>query len=117
MEELLRTIFNAFPEKSTITFKGKCSDCGVAVIIDIIPTSEGFGLLGGALIKCSTDKYAANCLDCFKVNPKMIELYNGKTQHFDIFDKNDFLGSILPARLSKKSNSGIFANFACSKIR
>jgi hypothetical protein len=97
MEKLFRTIFEAFPETSTITFKGKCSDCGAAVIIDIVPTSGGFGLLGGALIKCSTDKYAANCLDCFKVNLKMIELYNGKTQRFAIFDKKDLLGSILPA--------------------
>ena len=97
MEKVFRTIFEVFPETSTISFKGKCSDCGVAVIIDIISTSGGFGLLGGALIKCSTDKYAANCLDCFKVKPKMIERYNGKTQHFDIFDKKDFLGHILPA--------------------
>ena len=34
-----------FPEKSKIIFKGDCSDCGNEVIIDILPTSGGFGLL------------------------------------------------------------------------
>jgi hypothetical protein len=95
MEQLLRTIFEAFPEKSTLVFKGKCSDCGDAVTIDIIPTSEGFGLLGGAFFECSTDKYAAKCADCFKVNPKMIELYNAKPNVLPIFDKKDLLSSIL----------------------
>lgn len=33
MEELLRIIFEGFPEKSTIIFKEKCSVCGGAVII------------------------------------------------------------------------------------
>ena len=97
MEELFRTIFEAFPGTSTITFKGKCSDCGVAVIIDIIPTLEGFGLLGGAFVKCSTDKYAAKCPDCFKANPKMIELYNAKPNILPLFDKKDLLSSILSA--------------------
>ena len=70
MEELLRTIFDAFPEKSTIIFKGKCSDCGGVVIIDIIATLEGFGLLGGAFVECSTDKYVAKCPDCYKFNSR-----------------------------------------------
>ncbi|MGA8178485.1 MAG: hypothetical protein WB792_00395 [Desulfobacterales bacterium] len=95
MEELLRTIFEAFPEKSTITFKGKCSDCGVAVTIDIIPTSEGFGLLGGAFVEYSTDKYAAKCPDCFKVSSKMIELYAAKPNMLPLFYKKDLLSSIL----------------------
>jgi thiol-disulfide isomerase/thioredoxin len=95
MEVLLRTIFEAFPEKSTITFNGKCSDCGDAVIINIIPTSEGFGLLGGAFVECSTDKYATKCPDCFKVNPKMIELYDTKPNVLPLFDKKDLLSSIL----------------------
>lgn len=56
MEELLRIIFEAFPEKSTIIFKERCSVCGGAIIIDIVPTSEGFGLLGGTFVECSTDK-------------------------------------------------------------
>jgi len=95
MEKLLRTIFEAFPEKSTIIFKGKCSDCGVAVTIDIIPTSEGFGLLGGAFVECSTDKCAAKCPDCFKVSAKMIERYSAKPNILPLFDKKDLLTSIL----------------------
>lgn len=95
MEELLRTIFEAFPEKSTIIFKGKCSDCGDVVVIDIIPTLEGFGLLGGAFVECSADKYVAKCPDCYKVNPKMVEPYKANPNVLPIFDKKYLLSSIL----------------------
>jgi len=95
MEELFRTIFETFPEKSTIIFKGKCSHCGVAVTIDIIPTSGGFGLLGGAFVECSTDKYVAKCPECYKVNSKMVEPYRANPNVLPIFDKKDLLGSIL----------------------
>lgn len=95
MEELLRTIFEAFPEKSTIIFKGNCSDCGGIVIIDIVPTSEGFGLLGGAFIECSTDKYFAKCPDCYKVNSKMVESNKANPNVLPLFDKKDLLSSIL----------------------
>jgi hypothetical protein len=95
MEELLRTIFDTFPENSTIIFKGKCFDCGGVVIIDIIPTSEGFGLLGGAFVECSTDKYVAKCSECYKVNSKMVEPYKVNPNVLPIFDKKDLLGSIL----------------------
>ena len=95
MEELLRTIFEAFPEKSTITFKGRCSDCGDAVIIDIVPTLEGFGLLGGAFVECSTDKYVAKCPDCYKVNSKMVEQYKANPNILSVFNKKDLLSSIL----------------------
>ena len=95
MEELLSSIFDAFPEKSTITFKGRCSDCGDAVSIEIIPTLEGFGLLGGAFVECSTDKYVAKCPDCYKVNSKMVERYKVNPNSSPIFNKKDFLNSIL----------------------
>ena len=95
MEELLRSIFDVFPKKSTITFKGRCSDCGDAVSIDIVPTLEGFGLLGGAFVECSTDKYVAKCSECYKVNSKMIGLYQAIPNAMPIFDKKDFLSSIL----------------------
>jgi hypothetical protein len=95
MEELFRTIFETFPEKSTIIFKGKCCDCDTAVIMEIIPAGEGFGLLGGAFVECSTDKYVAKCPDCYKVNPKMVEQYKVNLNIFPIFDKKDLLSSIL----------------------
>ncbi len=95
MEELFRTIFEAFPEKSTIIFKGKCSDCGDEVIIDIIPTLDGFGLIGGAFVEYSTNKYVAKCPDCYKVNSKMVELYKANPNILPIFDKKDLLSSIL----------------------
>jgi hypothetical protein len=44
MIEKLRKMFEACPEKSTIVFKGKCSDCRCETIIEITPTSRGFGL-------------------------------------------------------------------------
>lgn len=95
MEELLRTIFDAFPEKSTITFKGRCSDCGDAVIIDVVPTLEGFGLLGGAFVECPMEKYVAKCPECYKVNYKMVEPYKVNQNVLPIFDKKDLLSSIL----------------------
>jgi hypothetical protein len=64
MIEILRKMFDANPEKSTIVLKDKCSDCGCEKIIEITPTSGGFGLQGGALFKCSTDEYLMKCPAC-----------------------------------------------------
>jgi len=36
--ETLKKIFKDNPEKSTITFKGKCSVCGVEVVIEVTPS-------------------------------------------------------------------------------
>ena len=66
MIEILRKMFETNPEKSTIVVKEKCSDCGHKTIIEITPVSEGFGLQGGALFKCSSDDYFAKCPECFK---------------------------------------------------
>ncbi|MFZ0482106.1 MAG: hypothetical protein WAL93_01845 [Desulfobacterales bacterium] len=98
MEELLRTIFDAFPEKSTITFKGRCSDCGDTVSIDIVPTLEGIGLLGGAFVEYLMEKYVAKCPECYKVNSKMVEPYKVNHNVLPIFNKKDMLSSILSIR-------------------
>jgi len=71
MIEILRKMFEAHPEKSTIVLKCKCSDCGRETIIEITPASGGFGLQGGALFKCSPDKYLTKCPACCQVNPKI----------------------------------------------
>ncbi len=68
MIEILRKMFEATPERSTIELKDKCSDCGCEVIIDITPSSGGYGLQGGALFECSTDEYCAKCAACYKAN-------------------------------------------------
>ena len=73
MIKILRELFDANPEKSTIVLNGKCSDCGCEIIIEITPTSGGFGLQGGVLFKCSTDKYIAKCFACYRVNPRIDE--------------------------------------------
>ena len=69
MLEILKKMFEAKPERSTIVLKEKCSDCGCEVLIDIIPTSGGYGLQGGPLFERSTDEYCAKCAVCYKVNP------------------------------------------------
>jgi hypothetical protein len=69
MIEILRKMFEANPEKATIVLKGKCSDCGREVTVDITPTSGGFGLQGGTLFKCSADGYLMKCHDCCQVKP------------------------------------------------
>ena len=71
MIEILRKMFEANSDKSIIVLKDKCSDCGCKTIIEIIPTSVGFGLQGGALFKCSPDEYLVKCPDCCQVNPKI----------------------------------------------
>ena len=71
MIELLRKLFEAHPEKSTIVLNGKCSDCGCETIIEITPTSGGFGLQGGVLFKSSTDRYTAKCPACYEKNFKI----------------------------------------------
>jgi len=71
MIEILRKMFEANPEKSTIVLKGKCSDCGREATVDITPTSGGFGLQGGALFKCSADGYLVKCPDCCQVKPRI----------------------------------------------
>jgi hypothetical protein len=66
MLEILRKMFEANPEKSTIVLQAKCSDCGREVTIDITPASGGFGLQGGALFKCSIDGYLVKCPGCYQ---------------------------------------------------
>lgn len=95
MEKLFSAIFEAFPEKSKITLTMKCSDCGDSIVIDVIPTSKGFGLLGGAFVECLTDRYAAKCPDCYKVNSKMIEYYHANSEMLPIFGIKDLLSSVL----------------------
>jgi hypothetical protein len=74
MIEVLRKMFEANPEKSTIKLKDKCSDCGCETILEITQTSGGFGLQGGVLFKSSTEKYIVKCSDCIKANPKKDEI-------------------------------------------
>lgn len=71
MIEILRKMFEANPEKSTIVLIEKCSDCGRKTNIEITPTSSGFGLQGGALFKCKPDGYLAKCPACYEANPKI----------------------------------------------
>ncbi len=71
MIEMLREMFEANPEKSTIVLKEKCSDCGREIIIEITPTSGGYGLQGGTLFKSSPDEYSAKCSACIEANPKI----------------------------------------------
>jgi len=76
--ETLKKIFKDNPEKSTITFKGKCSVCGVEVAIEAIPSSGGFGLQGGALFEYTPDVYFAKCPNCYKTNAKREDHYKPK---------------------------------------
>jgi ribosomal protein S27E len=70
MIEILRKMFEANPEKSTIVLKAKCSECGREATIHITPTSGGFGFQGGALFKCSVDGYLVKCPGCYQSQGK-----------------------------------------------
>jgi hypothetical protein len=97
MEDLFRTIFEAFPEKSSIFFPGKCIDCGHPVTIEIVRTSGGFGLLGGALVEYAAAIYAPKCPDCYKANGKMVEQHKVIFDNSQILYKKDLLSTILAA--------------------
>jgi len=71
MIKILRRIFETDPEKSTIILKEKCSGCGRQTIIEITPTSGGFGLQGGYLFKSSTVKYKVKCPACIEATPNI----------------------------------------------
>ena len=71
MIEILRKMFKDNPKKSTIVLKEICSDCGCDTIIEITPTSSGFGLMGGVLFKSSNDKYTAKCPACYEKHFKI----------------------------------------------
>jgi hypothetical protein len=64
MVEILKKIFESNPGNSTIVLNDKCSDCKREVIIEITPTSGGFGLQGGTLFKNTLGGYSATCTDC-----------------------------------------------------
>ena len=68
MIEILIKLFKTQPENSTIELKNKCSECGCEVTVSITPTSEGFGLQGGALFKYSPHECIMKCRNCYKVN-------------------------------------------------
>jgi hypothetical protein len=70
MIEILKEMFEANPGKSKIVLTEKCSDCGRETVIEITPTSGGFGLQGGMLFKTSHDRYLAKCPVCCKANGK-----------------------------------------------
>lgn len=81
MINVLRKIFEANPDKSTITISGKCSSCNRKVIVDIKPTSGGYGLLGGMLVKCPPEKYCITCPECHSFNSKTKASYRSKHAH------------------------------------
>jgi hypothetical protein len=71
MIEILKRMFEANPEKSTITINDKCSNCGCETILEITPTSGGFGIQGGVLYKSSNDNFIVTCPACIGATPKI----------------------------------------------
>ena len=67
MIAILRNIFEAGSETSKIELKGKCTDCGCVVDINITPTSSSVGGPFSALSGFSPDSYSAECPDCSNV--------------------------------------------------
>ncbi len=68
--ELLQKMFAVSSDKSEIVLSDICSDCNRKVIIQITPTSGGFGLLGGALFKNANGMCCARCPVCHSRNQK-----------------------------------------------
>lgn len=85
MKDLLRKIFEANPDKSTIIINGKCSDCGCAMVVEIVPTSGGYGLRGGILAKCSPEKYSITALSVTNSTPRLKRLIDPSPLMFNRF--------------------------------
>ena len=66
MIDILKNIFEANEEKSDIVLKEKCVECRKEVVIKITPTSDGYGLQGGNILKSSARSYSVKCTDCSK---------------------------------------------------
>lgn len=67
----LNELFEDNPGEKTITIKDRCSDCGCETVIEITPTSAGFGFQGGVLLKWSYDWYLAKCPPCYEKHFKI----------------------------------------------
>jgi hypothetical protein len=66
--ELLQKMFADSSDRSKVVLNDICSDCKKEVVIQITPTSGGFGLLGGALFEMSNGGYYAKCPVCYNLN-------------------------------------------------
>ena len=82
MIEIIIKLFEANPGKPSIILNGKCSDCGFETIIEITPTSGGFGLQGGVLFDYSPDDYLMKCHDCYQVIPIINNTYKFQERYF-----------------------------------
>ena len=58
-------MFDSAPHQSTIVLEDICTICKKDVIIQITPTSGGFGILGGALFEKGAGGYYAQCAVCY----------------------------------------------------
>jgi hypothetical protein len=72
MVEILQKMFDRSPDKTKIVLNDICSDCKKEIMIQITPTSEGFGLLGGALFENANGGYYARCSSCYHLNLERI---------------------------------------------
>jgi hypothetical protein len=68
MVEILQKMFNSSSDKSKIVLNDICSCCKSEIIIQITPTSGGFGLQGGALFENHNGGYYAKCPVCYNLN-------------------------------------------------
>lgn len=73
MVNILQGIFKGSPKKAEVDLSDTCSDCKNEVVIKITPTTEGFGLQGGALFKNSKGGYYAKCPHCYEANRKIFD--------------------------------------------
>lgn len=112
MLEILRKMFEENPGRSTIVLKDECSDCGCETIIEITPTSEGFGLQGGALFKCSPDGFFFRCPACCQANSKANEYQESENKFIKVLLVDDEYTSrrILNSFLSLFSEVDIIVN-------
>jgi DNA-directed RNA polymerase subunit RPC12/RpoP len=69
MVEILQKMFENSSDKSKLILNDICSDCKKKIVIQIMHTSGGFGLLGGALFEDAKGGYYAKCPTCYHLSP------------------------------------------------
>ena len=62
--EKLTELFEAHPGETTLNIQGKCIACERNLIVEICPTTDGFGFKGGMLLDKDQQDYVISCENC-----------------------------------------------------
>ena len=97
--EWLHRVFDRIIE-DTVSYNGKCHDCGADVIVYIEPGEDGFDVQGGAVYNVK-DTIFLKCDPCYATAPKL-----GNYQNCEVYSR--VVGYLRP---TSQWNEGKLAEF------